>query len=209
MVKIYKITFGILFLLLNGGMSYAQFTVTGEVTDERTGEPLIGASVLVRNTTRGTVADIDGRFSISFDSNESASLVISSLGYVSQTIAVSTNTNNLQIALKEDATNLEEVVITGLASTVKRSNLANAVTSVSARELTGTTTVQTTDGALYGKVAGATIRSNGGAPGGGVSIQLRGVSSLIGQSQPLIIMDGVYINNSFQQTGRATVTGAG
>ena len=209
MVKIYKITFGILFLLLNVGMSYAQYTVTGEVTDERTGEPLIGASVLVRNTTRGTVADIDGRFSISFDSNESASLVISSLGYVSQTIAVSTNTNNLQIALKEDATNLEEVVITGLASTVKRSNLANAVTSVSARELTGTTTVQTTDGALYGKVAGATIRSNGGAPGGGVSIQLRGVSSLIGQSQPLIIMDGVYINNSFQQTGRATVTGAG
>ncbi len=100
-------------------------------------------------------------------------------------------------------------MITGLASTVKRSNLANAVSSVSARELTGTTTIQTTDGALYGKVAGATIRSNGGAPGGGVSIQLRGISSLIGASQPLIILDGVYINNSFQQTGRAAVTGAG
>lgn len=190
-------------------MSFAQYTVTGEVSDDRSGEPLIGASVLVRNTTRGTVADIEGRFSISFDSNETATLVISSLGYLSQTVTVSSSNNRLQIALKEDATNLEEVVITGLASTVKRSNLANAVSSVSARELTGTTTIQTTDGALYGKVAGATIRSNGGAPGGGVSIQLRGISSLVGASQPLIIMDGVYINNSFQQTGRAAVTGAG
>lgn len=209
MVKIYKFTFSVFFLLLSTGVTFAQYTVTGEITDNRTGEPLIGANVLVRNTTRGTVADIDGRFSISFESNETAALVISSLGYLSETVTVSSNTNTLQITLREDATNLEEVVITGLASTVKRSNLANAVSSVSARELTGTTTMQTTDGALYGKVAGATIRSNGGAPGGGVSIQLRGISSLVGQSQPLIIMDGVYINNSFQQTGRAAVTGAG
>lgn len=209
MAKIYKFTLSFFFLLMSAGMSFAQYTVTGEVSDDRSGEPLIGASVLVRNTTRGTVADIEGRFSISFDSNETATLVISSLGYLSQTVTVSSSNNRLQIALKEDATNLEEVVITGLASTVKRSNLANAVSSVSARELTGTTTIQTTDGALYGKVAGATIRSNGGAPGGGVSIQLRGISSLVGASQPLIIMDGVYINNSFQQTGRAAVTGAG
>jgi len=104
---------------------------------------------------------------------------------------------------------LEEVVITGLASSVKRSNLANAVSTVSAKELTGTTTIQTTDGALYGKVAGATIRSNGGAPGGGMSIQLRGISSLQGASQPLIIVDGVYISNASQRTGRATVSGAG
>jgi TonB-linked SusC/RagA family outer membrane protein len=209
MEKIYKFTFSIFLLLLSSGLSFAQYSVTGEITDDSTGEPLIGASVLVKNTTTGTVADIDGRFSISFDSNESATLVISSLGYLSQTVLVNSTNNQLQIALNQDVTNLEEVVITGLASTVKRSNLANAVSSVSARELTGTTTVQTTDGALYGKVAGATIRSNGGAPGGGVSIQLRGISSLVGQSQPLIIMDGVYINNSFQQTGRATVTGAG
>ncbi|MCC5937688.1 MAG: SusC/RagA family TonB-linked outer membrane protein [Lunatimonas sp.] len=209
MVKIYKFSLSLALMVFSMGMAFGQYTVTGVVTDDRTGESLIGASVLVRNTTRGTVADIDGRFSISFDSNEGATLVISSLGYLSQTFSVSPTNNNLQVSLREDATNLEEVVITGLASTVKRSNLANAVSSVSARELTGTTTIQTTDGALYGKVAGATIRSNGGAPGGGVSIQLRGISSLIGASQPLIILDGVYINNSFQQTGRAAVTGAG
>lgn len=209
MVKIYKFTLSLALTVLCTGVAFAQYTVSGIVTDDRTGEPLIGASVLVRNTTRGAVADIDGRFSISMETNEGVSLVISSLGYLSQTINVSPSNNVLQVALREDATNLEEVVITGLASNVKRSNLANAVSSVSARELTGTTNIQTTDGALYGKVAGATIRSNGGAPGGGVSIQLRGISSLIGASQPLIILDGVYINNSFQQTGRAAVTGAG
>jgi len=117
--------------------------------------------------------------------------------------------SNLNIQLSQDATNLEEVVVTGLASSVKRSNLANAVSTVSAKDLTGTTTIQTTDGALYGKVAGATIRSNGGAPGGGMSIQLRGISSLSGASQQLIIVDGVYISNATQRTGRASVTGAG
>lgn len=209
MVKFYKITTSLALFIVSIGAAFAQYTVSGEVTDARTGEPLIGASVMVRNTTRGTIADIDGRFSLSFDNNEGTALVISSLGYLSQTIDVSPSSNSVEVALREDATNLEEVVITGLASSIKRSNLANAVSSVSAKELTGTTAIQTTDGALYGKVAGATIRSNGGAPGGGVSIQLRGISSLGGSSQPLIILDGVYVNNSFQQTGRAAVTGAG
>ncbi|MBT0810970.1 SusC/RagA family TonB-linked outer membrane protein [Litoribacter ruber] len=209
MREIYKLFSAmVLFLLTTGGV-WAQYTVTGSVVDERTGEPLIGANILIRNTTQGTVTDIDGNFSLNVSTNEDVSLAISSLGYLSQNFTVSPTNTTLNVRLREDATNLEEVVITGLASNVKRSNLANAVSSVSARELTGTTTIQTTDGALYGKVAGATIRSNGGAPGGGMSIQLRGISSLTGASQPLIIVDGVYINNSFQRTGRATVSGAG
>ncbi len=210
MVKIYKSAFFlILCLIISTGIALAQYTVNGTVTDNRTGEPLIGASVLVRNTTRGTVTDLDGKFTIPFENNEAGTLTISSLGYLSQNFSVSPSNTQVDAQLQEDATNLEEVVVTGLASTVKRSNLANAVSSVSAKELTGTTTIQTTDGALYGKIAGATIRSNGGAPGGGLSIQLRGISSLMGASQPLIIVDGVYINNSFQRTGRATVTQAG
>jgi len=196
-------------LLLVVGVSWAQYSVTGTVSDERTGEPLVGASLLIKGTSTGTVTDLDGNFSLAIDSSEAMEIVVSSIGYTSKTIQISPNQTSLNIQLKEDATNLEEVVVTGLASSVKRSNLANAVSTVSARDLTGTTTIQTTDGALYGKVAGATIRSNGGAPGGGMSIQLRGISSLIGASQPLIIVDGVYINNSFQRTGRATVSGAG
>lgn len=209
MKQFYKLSATLLLVLLSSGWSWAQYTVTGTVTDDRTGEPLIGATVLVRNTTTGAITDFDGRFSLSVPGNQEAVLVISSLGYVSQTVAVSPSRTTVQVKMKEDATNLEEVVITGLASNVKRSNLANAVSSVSGRDLVGTTSIQTTDGALYGKVAGANIRMNSGAPGGGVSIQLRGISSLTGASQPLIILDGVYINNSFQRTGRASVTGAG
>lgn len=209
MKKFYRFSTTLLLLLLSVGWSWAQYTVSGTVTDERTGEPLIGATILVRNTTTGVVADLDGRFSITVPGSQDAVLVVSSLGYISQNVNVSPSLTSVQVRLREDATNLEEVVITGLASTVKRSNLANAVSSVSAQELVGTTNIQTTDGALYGKIAGANIRMNSGAPGGGVSIQLRGISSLTGASQPLIIVDGVYINNSFQRTGRASVTGAG
>jgi TonB-linked SusC/RagA family outer membrane protein len=194
---------------LSVGWAWAQYTVSGSVSDERTGEPLIGASIILKGTTSGAITDLDGNYTLNLPGTDQRELVVSSIGYLSQTISVSASMSTLNIQLKQDATNLEEVVITGLASSVKRSNLANAVSTVSAKELTGTTTIQTTDGALYGKVAGATIRSNGGAPGGGISIQLRGISSLQGASQPLIIVDGVYINNASQRTGRATVSGAG
>lgn len=209
MFKFYKTLLSLAFLWGSVGWAYAQYTVSGKVSDERTGEPMIGASILIKGTTSGTITDLDGGFSITVPTNAGASLIFSSIGYLSQTIEVAPGVSILSIQLKQDATNLEEVVVTGLASSVKRSNLANAVSSVSARDLLGTTTIQTTDGALYGKVAGATIRSNGGAPGGGISIQLRGISSLTGASQPLIIVDGVYINNASQRSGRATVSGAG
>ncbi|WBL44037.1 SusC/RagA family TonB-linked outer membrane protein [Algoriphagus halophytocola] len=199
----------ILLLVCIAGVSWAQSSVTGNVSDERTGEPLIGATILIKGTTTGAVTDLDGNFTLVLNGTEGVELIFSSIGYSSKTISLSPNQTEVNVQLSEDATNLEEVVVTGLASSVKRSNLANSVGTVSARDLTGTTTIQTTDGALYGKVAGATIRSNGGAPGGGMSIQLRGISSLIGASQPLIIVDGVYINNSFQNTGRAAVSGAG
>lgn len=209
MFKFYKTLLTLAFLWGSVGWAYAQYTVSGKVSDERTGEPLIGASILVKGTTTGTITDLDGGFSINVPNSQGATLIFSSIGYLSQSVDVAPGVTTLNIQLKQDATNLEEVVVTGLASSVKRSNLANAVSSVSARDLLGTTTIQTTDGALYGKVAGATIRSNGGAPGGGISIQLRGISSLTGASQPLIIVDGVYINNASQRSGRATVSGAG
>ena len=209
MFKFYKTLLTLALLWGSVGWAWAQYTVTGKVTDERTGEPLIGASILLQGTTTGTITDLDGGFSITIPTNEGTRLIFSSIGYLTQNVDVAPGVSILNIQLKQDATNLEEVVVTGLATSVKRSNLANAVTSVSSRELLGTTTIQTTDGALYGKVPGATIRSNGGAPGGGISIQLRGISSLTGASQPLIIVDGVYVSNASQRTGRATVTGAG
>jgi TonB-linked SusC/RagA family outer membrane protein len=209
MYKLYKSILTLAILWGSVGWAFAQYTVSGKVVDERTGEALIGASILLKGTTSGTITDLDGGFSITLPNNTPATLIFSSIGFLTQNVDVAPGVSILNIRLRQDATNLEEVVVTGLATSVKRSNLANAVTSVSARDLTGTTTIQTTDGALYGKVPGATIRSNGGAPGGGISIQLRGISSLTGASQPLIIVDGVYISNASQRSGRATVSGAG
>jgi TonB-linked SusC/RagA family outer membrane protein len=195
-----------LFLLMSS-VGFSQYTVKGKVTDD-TREPVPNVSVLIKGTKIGTVTGTDGLFSINVPDSKPVTLVFSLVGFTSQSINVSNASAAIEVSLKTDALNLEEVVVTGLASSVKRSNLANAITSINSKELTGTTQIQTTDGALYSKVPGANIRMNGGAPGGGLSIQLRGVSSLVGASQPLIIMDGVYINNSFQRTGRATISGA-
>lgn len=200
------------YVLLLMAVSFCGFsqsvTVRGKVSDARTGESMPGVNVLIKGTTNGTITDLNGQYSIEV-SRTPETLIFSFIGFRSAEKEVGAGVTTLDVSLEEDVTSLEEVVVTGLASSVKRSNLANAVTTVNAKELLGTTQIQTADGALYGKVTGATIRSNGGAPGGGLSIQLRGLSTLQGASQPLIIVDGVYINNGFQRTGRATVTGAG
>lgn len=205
-------TFTLMFMLVLFTIGYAaqaQYSVSGKVLDDASDEGLLGVTIQVRGTTVGAFTDAEGNFQITVPGNDPATLVFSYIGYLSQNVAVNAQSGSVTVRLKADVTNLEEVVVTGLASSVKRSNLANAVSSVSAKDLVGTTQIQTTDGALYGKVTGANIRMNSGAPGGGMSIQLRGISSLQGASQPLIILDGVYVNNSFQRTGRATVTGAG
>ena len=100
------------------------------------------------------------------------------------------------------------MVVTGLGTSLKRANLAHAVASVSASELVGTTTQATVDGALYGKFTGANISANSGAPGGGISVKLRGITSIAGNSQPLFIVDGVYYDNSSINPGLNAVSKA-
>ena len=116
---------------------------------------------------------------------------------------VSTLDINLQ---EDDSKQLEEVIVSGLATSVKRSNAANAVTSIGAAQLTGVTKPQTVDGALNGKVPGVQITANSGAPGGGFSVKLRGISSVTQASEPLYIIDGVYIDNSQFNTGAGTTS---
>jgi TonB-linked SusC/RagA family outer membrane protein len=192
--------------LLVGGTALAQFTVTGRVQTED-GSPLPGTSVVIRGTTQGTNTGNDGSYRLTTLNNDPVALVFSTIGYQSQTLDV-TQGGTFNVTMQEDFTKLEEVVVTGLATSVKRANLANAVGTVSAKELVGAIQPQTVDNALYGKLTGVNINTNGGAPGGGTSIQLRGISSLVGASQPLYIIDGVYANNAVNRTGRGTVTGA-
>jgi len=194
-------------LLFYGGAIQAQFTVTGNVTDP-IDEPLIGVTVIVEGTTRGTVSDLDGNFAIEVPGTEGV-LVLSYTGFKSLEIPVSPTDNTVQVSMEEDFARLEEVIVTGLASGVKRANAGNAVTSINAEELTGKTQQQSVDNALFGKIPGVQMSANSGAPGGGVNVQLRGVSTLgAGSSQPLYIIDGVYVNNSTIRNGRTQVSGA-
>jgi TonB-linked SusC/RagA family outer membrane protein len=185
---------------------FAQVNVSGTVTDSRN-SPISGASVKLRNSNTGTITDASGKFSLSIP-GAGGTIEISSVGYQPQSIQVTSNSNELAITLQDDISNLNEVVITGLATGMKRTNLAHAVATVSAKSLTGTTVQPTLDAALYGKFSGANISANSGAPGGGISIKLRGITSLVASSQPLFIVDGVYYDNSSIQAGLNLVSKA-
>ncbi|WP_297797662.1 SusC/RagA family TonB-linked outer membrane protein [uncultured Eudoraea sp.] len=187
-------------------LAFSQATVRGSIQDELDGTPLPGVAVVVKGTNKGTTTDFDGNYEITVDSFP-ATLVFSSLGFETREIRI-TDASTLNVTLAESATGLDEVVITGLATSVKRENLANAVSTVSSQELVGTTSQSTVDGALYGKVPGVNITSSSGAPGGGFALRLRGISSINGNNQPLIIVDGVYYNNVEIPSGLRFASGA-
>ncbi|MGN8225740.1 SusC/RagA family TonB-linked outer membrane protein [Gracilimonas sp. BCB1] len=192
-------------------VAIAQYTVSGTVTDASTGEVLVGVTIFDANTNTGTSTNINGRYSLELPAG-TTSLRFSSIGYVTQNIEVSGSNGgevSLDVEMRSDVANLEELVVTGLASSIKRENLANAITKVDAEDLVERTQPQTLDGAFKGKIPGVSIRSQSGAPGGGVNVQMRGVSTLgAGSSQPLYIIDGVYVNNDAISNSRYLTTGA-
>ncbi len=184
----------------------AQVSVSGKVTGP-TGGPVAGASVKVRNSNSGTTTDSEGRFSLTVPGT-GGSLEISTVGYKTQVVQVTGAETDLSIKMEDDVGRLDEVVITGLATSLKRTNLAHSVASVSSKDLTGTVVQPTMDAALYGKFTGANISANSGAPGGGISVKLRGITSLVANSQPLFIVDGVYYDNSAIGAGLNSVSKA-
>jgi TonB-linked SusC/RagA family outer membrane protein len=173
-----------------------QITVTGTTTDE-TGETLASVTVVVKGTTTGVISDIDGKYSISVP-NRDAVLIFSYVGYEPQEIAVG-NQRVINVQLKS-STELEEVVVTALGITREAKALGYAVTTISAKDLTkvGSTNFAT---ALYGKASGVRIQNTQGGSAGGVSIAVRGLSSFNGNTQPLIIMNGVPIRNGNATNG--------
>ncbi len=195
----------LLFLFLFPCFVFAQNTISGTVSTDA-GEPVPFANVIEQGTSNGTTTDVDGNYSIDVGSLP-ATLVISSLGYETVERAV-TSAGTVNITMAESAEALEEVIVTGLATSIKRSNSANAVASISAEKIAGTTPPPTLDGALYGKFTGVVINQNSGAPGGGLSVRLRGVTSIQGNTQPLYIVDGVYVDNSSIAAGLNAVSAA-
>lgn len=195
-------------LFLWGGVVLAQeINVSGTVTAQESGETLPGANIAVKGTNLGTASNVNGSFALRLPSTSEATLVISFIGYKTVEVPVTSETKTLNIVLEEDVLKTSEVIVTGLATSVKRRNLANSVGTVSAKELIPAP-AQTLERALSGKLAGITVSQNTGAPGGGIYLNLRGTSTIEGSTEPLYIVDGVIINNSAIQSGIDLVTAA-
>lgn len=187
----------LLFLLFFGivGMSNAQRTVSGMISDID-GIPLIGANVVVPNTTIGTVTDIDGSFSLEVP-NDATELHVSYTGFAAQNIDIS-GTSNINVTLAEGEF-LDEVVVVGYGS-AKKSQLTGSTVQVSAEALEQLP-VATVDQALQGKVAGLVFNGESGTPGSSTDIRIRGVSSITAGNEPLYVIDGVpMINNNVSAT---------
>ncbi|MCB0560564.1 MAG: SusC/RagA family TonB-linked outer membrane protein [Phaeodactylibacter sp.] len=174
--------------------------VSGTVTDDF-GDPLIGAAVTVKGGISGTVTDLDGNYSLALESGTTtAKLTFSYLSFSTQTQTVDFSSSNLvqlDVQLQPDVAQLDEVVVTGVSSATSRKQLGNAISTVGADDINNTGTGNVL-GALSGKVMGALITQNSGDPAGGVSIRLRGASTINGSSDPLYIVDGVIVDNSSQ-----------
>lgn len=161
--------------------------ITGTVVDPN-GEAVIGANVLVKGTTNGTITDMDGKFSLEVP--EGAMLLVSYIGYGDYETKVG-NQSNLSITLKEDSKALDEVVVVGYG-TQKKADLTGSVANINTEKL-NTESNATIGQALQGKIAGVDVVSQGGAPGGSTRIMVRGIGTL-NNSAPLYIVDGMYMS---------------
>ncbi len=181
-----------LFVLCSAGQVQAQsITVTGTVTAAETGDPLIGASVLVKDASSGTVTDIDGTYSLNVP--EGSVLVFSYVGYTTLEEAVG-NRTVVDVALSQGQ-QLEEVVVTALGISREKKALGYAVQELSSDEIMETRE-QNVVNSLQGKVAGVLINNSSGAPGAGANIVIRGITSFGGNNQPLFVVDGIPVDNS-------------
>ncbi len=161
-----------------------EYVVKGVVLDQR-GDPVIGANIVEKGTTNGTVTDASGKFSLNVADN--ATLVVSYIGYVSTEIPVDGKTS-LSITLKEDQEMLDEVVVVGYGVTKKR-DLAGAITSLKTDEIKAGVVTSTAQ-FLKGRAAGVQVRQDSNEPGGGISIRIRGASSISSNNEPLYVIDG-------------------
>ena len=163
-------------------------TVTGTVTDV-SGEPIIGANIRIKGTTTGTITDIDGNFSI--EAKPQSVIEVSYIGYLTQEMVIN-NQKSIRFLLKEDTKTLDEVVVIGYG-VQKKADLTGSVANINTEKL-NTQSNANIGQALQGKIAGVDIVSQGGAPGSGTRIMVRGIGTL-NNAFPLYIVDGMYMNS--------------
>ncbi len=194
-MRIIRKNLNVLILLLSlllGNFAMAQQTVlTGKVTDSSSGESLPGVSIVVKGTTNGTITSVDGNFTLQV--NKGDIVQFSFVGYKKQEI-VAQGQKNLSVALAVDNEEIGEVVVIGYGQ-VKKSDATGSVVAVSSKDFNKGAITSPQD-LLVGKSAGVVITTAGGAPGSGATIRIRGGSSLNASNDPLIIIDGVPIDNN-------------
>jgi TonB-linked SusC/RagA family outer membrane protein len=166
-------------------------TITGLVSDKTDGNPLPGVTIIVKGTTTGTVTDVDGTYSIKASPEQT--LIFSFIGYSKSEVPVEANLQ-INVSLTEETTALDELVVIGYG-TVKKSDATGSINTVSSKDFNKGSITSAQD-LLIGKSAGVVITNAGGAPGAGATIRIRGGSSLRASNDPLIIIDGVPIDNS-------------
>lgn len=173
----------------------AERTITGIIRDE-TGGALPGVNIVAKGSQRGTISDIDGRYTLNIaDTDES--LVFSFVGYLTQEVTI-TNQSNIEVRLLVDNKSLEEVVVVGYG-TVKKSDLTGAVSEISSKTIKDLP-VASIDQKLVGQVAGVQIQQVSGAPGAGTSVKIRGSGSLGAGNEPLYVIDGMPYSSGLNQS---------
>ncbi|RZS98287.1 SusC/RagA family TonB-linked outer membrane protein [Cecembia calidifontis] len=165
--------------------------IEGVIRDAKTGEPLPGVNILIKGTTKGTVTDIEGRFKIDAERNET--LLVSFIGYESQEIRVG-NESFLVITLNEDNKSLDEVVIIGYGTQSKQ-DVSGSIASLSVTDKRlAELPLMNPEQLMQGRIAGVNVTQNSGTPGGRSTVRIRGASSITGGNDPLYVVDGIPIN---------------
>lgn len=205
MRKVFRLLLAVLVVAMTWQVSLAQNrTITGTVKDN-SGEPIIGASVVVKGTTTGTYTDVDGNFSLVVPPS-ATTLVVKYLGYKNTEMAIGAN-NVVNVTLEEDVLGLDEVVVTAIGIPTEKKALGYSVQDVSGDELTAAGNNNTLS-ALGGKVSGLQVINSSGSPGSSVYLELRGATSITGDNSPLFVIDGVPVDNSYLASGNPDNEGA-
>lgn len=191
----------------------AKVTISGKITALEDGDVLVGATVTEKGTTNGTTSDASGNFRINVAPN--ATLVVSFIGYAPQELAVG-NRSQLNVALKTDQQQLQDVVVVGYG-TQRKKDLTGSIVNLTSKDLVPVPSATSVDQMMQGKVAGVQITQTSGAPGGNVNVIVRGISSITGGNSPLYVVDGYaigtggggsdlsnYASNSYSASGIAS-----
>jgi TonB-linked SusC/RagA family outer membrane protein len=176
-------------------------TVTGRVTDQKTGEGLPGATVRLKGTTTGVSTSVDGRFTLNVPEN-GGTLVISSIGMTTQEVAIG-NRTTIDLVLSADNKELNEVIVTGYGQQQERREITGSVATVNSSQYKDQPIIGV-DQALQGRAAGVQVTQSSGTPGSGISVRVRGAASIGASNEPLYVVDGLPIT-----TGNTTQLGTG